>query len=61
MNKYSKILRNLRGSPKLWEAATEIQTQRLIKKCKARLAPEWEKIAQAHRELADEKLCRLYD
>ena len=27
MSKYKKILRNLRGSPKLWESKTEAQAQ----------------------------------
>ena len=60
MNKYSKILRNLRSSPKLWEVATEVQTQRLIEKCKVRLSPEWKKQAQRNQYRADQKLCDLY-
>jgi len=60
MNKYSKILRNLRSSPKLWEAATEAQTQRLIEKCKVRLLPEWKKQAQRDQDRFEQKLCDLY-
>ena len=60
MSKYSKILSNLRGSPKLWEAATEIQTQRLIKKCKARLSPKWENRAQAYQDNVAQRHCDLW-
>ncbi len=60
MNKYSKILRNLRSSPKLWEAATDVQTQRLIEKCKVRLSPEWKKQAQRSQDIANQKFCDLY-
>tara|TARA_R110002096_G_scaffold128751_1_gene277043 strand:- start:39 stop:224 length:186 start_codon:yes stop_codon:yes gene_type:complete len=60
MNKYSKILHKLRSSPKLWESETEVQVQRLIEKCKARLAPEWEKRVQAHQDQADQKFCQLW-
>ena len=60
MSKYEKILRNLRGSPKLWESETEAQAQRLIKKCKARLSPKWEKRAKAHQDYAAQRHCDLW-
>lgn len=60
MNKYAKILRNLRSSPKLWEAETEVQTQRLIEKCKARLSPMFKKHAQRSADVASQRHCDIY-
>ena len=60
MNKYSKILRQLRSSPKLWEAETEVQTQRLIQKCKDRLSPVFQKQAQQNQDRVSQRHCDLY-
>ena len=60
MNKYSKILRQLRSSPKLWEAKTEVQTQRLIEKCKDRLSPVFKKQAQRNQDRVSQRHCDLY-
>jgi len=60
MNKYERILRQLRNSPKLWEAGTEVQAQRLIEKCKIRLSPIFKKQAQLSLDKASQRLCDLY-